>query len=47
MEKKKKMTEEIKEMMRGKQALYWGLYDETELWINEHPKKDQIFKNDK
>ena len=31
MEKKKKMTEEIKEMMRGKQALYWGLYDETEL----------------
>ena len=26
----KKMFEEIKEMIGGKQALYWGLYDETE-----------------
>ena len=26
----KKMFEEIKEMIGGKQAMYWGLYDETE-----------------
>ena len=30
-EMEKKMIEEIKEMMRGKQALYWGVYDETDL----------------
>ena len=26
----KKMFEEIKEMMGGKKAVYWGVYDETE-----------------
>ncbi len=26
----KKMIEEIKEMIGGKKAVYWGLYDETE-----------------
>ncbi len=31
----KKMFEEIKEMIGGKKAVYWGLYDETEFWIYE------------
>ena len=26
----KKMSEEIKDMIKGKQAMYWGLFDETE-----------------